>query len=110
MEDDALLEEAKRRNNLTSLATSSLLNLLVTIAVQQETKARQCLMHQSQAEASMMAAEGHHPVSNKSDNDSPPQPQSSLSEGEVASMHQSQTEAILNAAELHLLRCIQSDS
>ena len=73
MEDDVLLEEAKRRNALISLATSSLLNLQGTMAVQQESKAKQCLMHQSQAEASMMAAELYHPWSNQSDSENPPE-------------------------------------
>ena len=40
-EDNVLLEEAKRRNDITVLATSSLLNLQVIIAVQQESKVRQ---------------------------------------------------------------------
>ena len=105
-----MLEEAKRRNDLTVLMTSSLLKLQVIITVQQASKARQCLEHQSQAEAFIITAELHHPESNQSDNENPPELQSSSSEEEVESMHQSRTEAILNAAEVLQPGYIHSDS
>ena len=67
-------------------------------------------MHQAQAEASMITAELHHPVSHQSNSENAPELQSSLLEEEVELTHQSQAEETLNDAELHQPGYIQSES